>query len=426
MLIELFGKNHGCFRDDFRLSLLAADIDPDKRRGIVYVPVEGQDPLRLLRAIAIYGPNASGKSTLLRAAAALQYFLTLSPMLASDEPLHPYEPFKLDESSDEASVLGIAAVIDGRVIEYQITFNQHQFITEKLSDTTDDEPRVLLDRNDADVEGEWAAQPQFQLLKPFRPNALLLSLADRLAPGIAGNIGQRLARLLSLNSTEMTLSHRRGQAAAHRAMKKDRFRDWLATRLRMADLGVADLEVILRRETVLRGPASRKMDSELDAKAETVERAELRLLHHARDGRPIALSYQSESRGTRQLVDLAPLFFDLIDGKNKPHAVFHDEIDTSLHPELLRGMIDHFNREVPEDSLAGQLIFTTHETSLIDAEAKEAVLRRDQVYFTEKQADGSARLYSLAEFKERNVVNLRKRYLEGRYGAIPSVGPFEP
>ena len=74
--------------------------------------------------------------------------------------------------------------------------------------------------------------------------------------------------------------------------------------------------------------------------------------------------------------------------------------------------------------MRGQLIFATHETALLDAEAKDAVLRRDQVYLTEKDSSGASRLYSVAEFKERNNLNLRRRYLQGRYGALPALGQF--
>ena len=67
MLLEFYGRNFGCFRDEFRLSMLATDVDPGSDRGVVEVKVEGEDePLRLLRAVAIYGPNGSGKSTVLR------------------------------------------------------------------------------------------------------------------------------------------------------------------------------------------------------------------------------------------------------------------------------------------------------------------------------------------------------------------------
>ncbi|NJL31659.1 MAG: hypothetical protein HC898_08525 [Phycisphaerales bacterium] len=96
-----------------------------------------------------------------------------------------------------------------------------------------------------------------------------------------------------------------------------------------------------------------------------------------------------------------------------------------MHPTLLQGLIRHFNSEIPQKKMCGQLIFVTHETALLDAEAKNAALRRDQVYLTEKDASGAARLYSVAEFNERNNLNMRKRYLQGRYGALPALGSFK-
>jgi len=127
--------------------------------------------------------------------------------------------------------------------------------------------------------------------------------------------------------------------------------------------------------------------------------------------------------GTQSFLELAPIIYSLANCK-KPICYFLDEIEQSLHPTLLRGMLDHFNCQMPMDKVHGQLIFSTHETSLIDAEAKNAVFRRDQIYLTDKDASGAARLYSVAEFNERNNLNIKKRYLEGRYGAIPTVGPF--
>lgn len=105
-------------------------------------------------------------------------------------------------------------------------------------------------------------------------------------------------------------------------------------------------------------------------------------------------------------------------------AVFVDELDASLHPVLLQGLIRHLNRELPLERARGQLIFATHETTLLDDEAKEAVLRRDQVYLAEKDATGAPRLFSVAEFRERNNLNIRHRYLQGRYGALPALGSF--
>jgi len=136
---------------------------------------------------------------------------------------------------------------------------------------------------------------------------------------------------------------------------------------------------------------------------------------------PVGLDYYQESLGTLEIVELAPYIHDLIYG-DELRAFFIDEIGASVHPVLLQALIRQFNCETPPESIRGQLIFATHETLVLDAEAKSAPLRRDQVYLTEKDATGASRLYSIAEFKERNNLNLRRRYLQGRYGALPSPG----
>lgn len=136
------------------------------------------------------------------------------------------------------------------------------------------------------------------------------------------------------------------------------------------------------------------------------------------------MDYWRESTGTRRFLDFAPVLFDATHGDTQ-RAYWVDELDSSIHPVLVRGLIDHFNREVPAEQIRGQVVFAGHNVELMEGAAKDAVLRRDQVYFTEKDSTGAARLYSLAEFKERNNLNVRRRYLQGRYGALPVLGDFK-
>lgn len=127
--------------------------------------------------------------------------------------------------------------------------------------------------------------------------------------------------------------------------------------------------------------------------------------------------------GTRRFIEIAPIVHALAHGE-VGRTYFVDEIGASLHPALLQALVQYINCDLPKCEVRGQLIFATHETFIVDDEARHAALRRDQVYFTDKDATGASRLYSLAEFKERQVHNLRRRYLQGRYGAIPSIGPI--
>jgi uncharacterized protein len=425
MLIEFYGQNFGCFRDEFRLSMLATDIDPKSNRGIIEAKVEGdKEPLRLLRAAAIYGPNASGKSTVIQAANALSYLIEETFGLKSDASIPHYEPFALGPERKKPVRLGIKAIIQGQVYDYEIQFDGKRFLTEKLSRLkASGKSDTLVDRQAQQVEGEWTSHAQFALFaKDFRPNALLLSLADRFAPALAGRIAVIIRRLLGRFQTSLGSRGEGECAIAQNAGENSDFSDWLLAQLRSADVGVVDLTT--KKEKVLEFVGDGFIDEtggRIGASVETTVHL-LSLLHRSQT-RPIPLPYYRESEGTRSFVVLASLLYHLNHGSRRIVA-FIDEIDQSLHPVLLRGMLRHFNCEVPMEDIRGQLIFTTHDTTLLDEQAKDAVLRRDQIYFTAKDNSGAAELYSLAEFKERNNLNIARRYLEGRYGAIPALGTF--
>lgn len=134
--------------------------------------------------------------------------------------------------------------------------------------------------------------------------------------------------------------------------------------------------------------------------------------HRGKDGHPVLFTFESESDGTRRLFDLIPL---LLLVSQTPVTVIIDEIDRSLHPELSRNLLE----TVAEQSrgIASQFIVTTHESSLLDLK----LLRRDEIWFVEKSNYGESKLYSLEEFKPRFDKELRKAYLQGRFGAIPFI-----
>lgn len=94
-----------------------------------------------------------------------------------------------------------------------------------------------------------------------------------------------------------------------------------------------------------------------------------------------------------------------------------DEIDTSLHPVLVKFLIQNFHSEATNPHNA-QLVFTTHNTSLLD----QRIFRRDQIWFVEKDRDASSKLYPLTDFKPRNDDDLQRWYMRGRYGALPILG----
>jgi uncharacterized protein len=121
-----------------------------------------------------------------------------------------------------------------------------------------------------------------------------------------------------------------------------------------------------------------------------------------------------ESDGTKRLLDLLPFLQEI---SINPSTIVIDELDRSLHPELSRKFIELFF-ELSKNT-ESQMIVTTHESSLLDLN----FLRRDEIWFTEKNADGETRVYSLEEYKPRFDNEIRKAYLMGRFGATPNSAP---
>lgn len=125
--------------------------------------------------------------------------------------------------------------------------------------------------------------------------------------------------------------------------------------------------------------------------------------------------FEEESDGTRRLFDLMDMLF------NKREDILYvvDELERSLHPKLTEHFLELFMKMHEEHKI--QLLFTTHESSIMD----QAIFRRDEIWFVERDAENASNIYSLDRFKERYDKVLSKAYLEGRYGAIPVFSTFE-
>jgi hypothetical protein len=183
----------------------------------------------------------------------------------------------------------------------------------------------------------------------------------------------------------------------------------------MADLGIADVVV---EQTKLSGKMKAVMDAVWTVlKPETKEpppesQDEIRLLHRFAE-RSVPFDMGQESAGT---VAFLALLGPVVDALKKGVPLFVDELDESLHPLLALELIRLFNATASNPNGA-QLIFNTHDTNLLNS----AVLRRDQIWFTEKGGDASSHLFALSEFKLRRQENLANGYLQGRYGAIPFI-----
>jgi len=141
----------------------------------------------------------------------------------------------------------------------------------------------------------------------------------------------------------------------------------------------------------------------------------LKIGHTGKDGRKVLFDLREESDGTVRLLDFVPAFKSIISEKK---VFVIDEIERSIHPLLIKELVEKFSLD---ENTAGQLIFTTHETNLLDQE----FFRQDEIWFTEKNKEGSTDLYSLNDFKVHKTIDIQKGYLSGRFGSIPFLGNLE-
>jgi hypothetical protein len=139
----------------------------------------------------------------------------------------------------------------------------------------------------------------------------------------------------------------------------------------------------------------------------------IRAEHGTEGEKTVTLPFDEESDGTRRLTHLLPALFQL---RSEKKVYVIDEIDRSLHPLLSRKFIEFFLHACKGNGR--QIIVTTHESNLMDL----SLLRRDELWFTEKDHEGATSLYSLSDFKVRTDLKIDKGYLYGRFGAIPFLG----
>ena len=135
--------------------------------------------------------------------------------------------------------------------------------------------------------------------------------------------------------------------------------------------------------------------------------------HHGNDGSVVSFDFAKESAGTQQLAHLLPILFDLLSSE-KVYIV--DELDHSLHALLPKLFLGNYLKAVSKQHHS-QLIFTTHDTNLLDLN----LLRKDEIWFLEKNEQGASQLYSLINLKMNSDLNIQKAYLQGRFGGIPFI-----
>ena len=421
MLIEFSVGNFRSFRETVTLSMVAAKLTAKYKELDENNVFEVAGAPRLLTSTAVYGANASGKSNLVAAMVFMREFVLNSQKETQPTGAIGVERFRLSaETLGEPSHFEMVFVVDGKRYRYGFEVTSERVEAEWLFYVpTSKEARLFERKGDRISLGEGFREGK-EIGERTRPNALFLSVVAQFNGPIAQSVTQWF-RKLSVASGLQDIGMR---VYTMRSFVDGTHRDDIRELIRRLDLGIED--VVVEKVTAPDRDLPENMPEELrSAMAALVslpgrEHYTVRTVH-ARPGNGAPQTAQEvfdldnqESEGTRKLFAMAgPLVSALKAGQ----VLVVDELDARLHPLMTREIISLFNSKVTNPNHA-QLIFTTQDSNLLDNQ----LLRRDQIWFTEKDRQGATRLYSLAEFRVRNDESYERNYIQGRYGAIPFLG----
>lgn len=362
----------------------------------------------LLKTTLIYGPNASGKSTLLNALRIFKNEIVGSTN-NPDGVNSTYHPFLLSDYKDKPSFYEIIFSLDKRIFRYNFSVLKGEVVTENLFENLAlEKEKNYLIRKGQNIKLFSDFKKSEDVKIKTRKEVLFLSAAAQWNNELAITI-LRMFKDINIISGPDSIDYRGYTIKLFKedAEKKKQILDFL----RSADFCIDDgfLEKMVLPDIVRKGMAEnfKNIPSEVDT---------IFFAHSKFDAKNIKIGVEKinmgdESNGTVKFFDvLGPIIDTLENGK----ALFIDEFDNSLHPFLTKFIVDLFEKKNPKNA---QLIATTHDTSLLSSPD----FIKDQFWFTEKDKFGAGNIFSLAEFSLRNDTEYAKKYLEGRFGALPFI-----
>ena len=438
MLIRFVVKNFFSFGDEKEFNMI-----PNTRLKTLDNHKYHLGNFELLKMASIYGANGSGKSNLVKSLIALKRMVHNGELPQSLKNGH----FKFQkDASDSIQLLAIEFFQDDIAYYYAVQIKKGIVITEELyrSGLGKKQDELIYERK-TDLNSVTNIifsneAEQSEKIKIFKS----VLIEDFVKPG------ETILKLISNRENEFLKDAKKAYAwfreslsiitpraaptaLANRIEIDSEFRDHAQEIMCAFNVGIVGLNSEKKNIKELIGAASA---TDLDSIIKSVDDSpknmvglkssrgdeiivvkededyfvkQLILTHKGKDDIACNFSLEEESDGTIRLLHLIPAFQDVV---IKRKVFIIDEVERSIHPLLIKELIKKFSLD---DNSLGQLIFTTHESNLLDQE----IFRQDEIWFTEKDKNGITDLYSLSDFKEHKTIDIRKGYLNGRYGSIP-------
>ena len=414
MLIQFNFKNYKSFRDDTTLDLTATKIT-ELSDHVVNIGNE-----KLLPAAAIYGANASGKSNVIDAFAFMTKYVILSfayggdsGKVTSGEPRLKVTPFLFDSQSSDSESSFEVFFMDTKEqscksYNYGFTINKEgiseEWLNYKAKTARKYSPIFYRSKDELDLSG-LPKKSQDNLKISLQKETLIVSLGAKLKIAKLAMI-----RNWFLNTTVANFGNPMENAFLSSVIPSGFADDESVQANVIKYLSAFDSSIIKFNVEKLKSD-DEKNHYKIDA------------VHRTLDGGTAAIPLKDESDGTLKMFALYPVLQDALENGG---VLLIDELNARLHPLLVRNILLTFlNPDI--NSNHAQIVFTTHDSWQLS----NNILRRDEIWFTEKDARGVSSLYSLADFVDEDGTKIRKdesyekNYLVGKYGAIPTLKYFD-
>jgi len=400
--------------------------------------------IEILKMSSIYGANGAGKSNLIKSLSHLK------KMVSGKEVPYNLKGTRYKFGDQKEQIFAIEFIEDGTALYYGMILSENIISTEELylSGLGKSEDKLIFERKTVgestsikfsdDFENDEKSQVLKTVLleefvKPNKPVLKLLSNRDNKFLKDVKKAYQWFSETLEIITPDSKPS-----ALAHKIDTDIEFKKYAKDLMCSFNIGITSLGTEKKN---IRDFFGEDNETELEKLIKTVEDSPYKMVRltanrdeeiilvkehetiwvktlkveHSSSNNSAFFELNEESDGTVRLLDFVPAFKNVITSE-KVYII--DEIERSIHPLLIKELIKKFSLD---SKTCGQLIFTTHESNLLDQE----IFRQDEIWFAEKDMDGATDLYSLSDFKEHKTIDIRKGYLNGRYGSIPFLGNLE-
>ena len=422
MLIEFTVGNFFSIKEPITLSMVAAKIRSENSSIDENNTFAIEKKLSLLTSAAIYGANASGKSNVVKALRFMQWFVLKSSKESLAGSAIETIPFRLDDASESfPSHFEIVFYYEGVIYRYGFEVNRERVVAEWCFHSPKGKEARLFSRNEDEIYTSRNFKGATGLKELTRTNALFLSVATQFNNETAIKISEWFSRLIIIRGTNSSVIT---QGNSRMLLENTQYQQLVKSLLRKADMGIDDLnaeKVTISSDSTVRFPDDMPQevrDYFLQRVKNDQDTIKVHTLHkvEADNGlvKEVVFDIDEESDGTQKFFYLSGPIIESLLG---PRVIVIDEIEARMHTLLTRQLVNLFNSNESNTKHA-QLVFTSHDTNLLD----KRFLRRDQIWFIEKDNEGASHLYSLAELKVRNDASFEDDYLHGKYGGLPILG----